>query len=693
MLGGGPAAIAAAFELSAPELAGRFEVTVYQPGWRLGGKCASGRNLAEGGRIEEHGLHVWFGFYDNSFAMIRAALDELDRPPEHPLGTLEQAFEGCDDLVMCDTDAGGPRHFHVTFPRNGHVPGSDHPLPDFWEITFTLCNWALRRWRSVRPPGAGAGGSRRGLGGETLLRLARRLAAGMRRSGRRTGAAERLVAALLTRFRDWLWERVVRTRCEQDARLRVFFTAFDTLATTIAGIVADGVLDRGWDVINDRDLCDWLVSHGAKEVTVGATPAQRAPLLRAVYDLAFAYPGGEISAADAAAGTAASNLLRLLFAYRGSVLYKMRAGMGDTVVAPMYELLRRRGVRFEFFHAATDLRLSPDGSSVEAIEIVRQAGVLGETYEPLIPVGALECWPSEPLWEQLEQGELLREQAIDFELDPNPLARSPHLLRHGESFDDVVLGVPVSALDGICSEIAGRHERFAAMLDASSTVATQSFQLWLTRPPSRLGWRYGANSVAETPDGRLSTWCDMTYLLDAEDHVPEEGIRGLAYFCGVLADSGPTGARAAAGVRDEARLFLERHLGSLWPGALTRDPGGSVQWTILADRQRRCGADRLEAQYWRANTTGSDRYVLTPAGSVSRRLASDESGVENLVLAGDWTRSGIDGGCVEAAVTSGMQAARALIGHDRPIRGESTTWLTDRAAAGATRSVGWGELP
>src|SRR2546425_4501635 len=42
VLGGGPAAITAAFELTAaPELRDRFEVTVYQLGWRLGGKCAS----------------------------------------------------------------------------------------------------------------------------------------------------------------------------------------------------------------------------------------------------------------------------------------------------------------------------------------------------------------------------------------------------------------------------------------------------------------------------------------------------------------------------------------------------------------------------------------------------------------------------------------------------------------------------
>jgi uncharacterized protein with NAD-binding domain and iron-sulfur cluster len=68
----------AAFELTRPELAGRFEVTVYQPGWRLGGKGASGRGLnGASRRIEEHGLHVWFGFYENAFAVMRDAYQEL----------------------------------------------------------------------------------------------------------------------------------------------------------------------------------------------------------------------------------------------------------------------------------------------------------------------------------------------------------------------------------------------------------------------------------------------------------------------------------------------------------------------------------------------------------------------------------------------------------------------------------------
>jgi len=44
--------------------------------------------------------------------------------------------------------------------------------------------------------------------------------------------------------------------------------------------------------------------------------------------------------------------------------------------------------------------------------------------------------------------------------------------------------------------------------------------------------------------------------------------------------------------------------------------------------------------------------------------------VSNLVLAGDWTDNGFNAGCLEAAITSGRMAARAVIGGQYPIYGE-----------------------
>jgi len=56
VLGGGMGAMSAALALTEVDPKGeKYEITVHQLGWRLGGKTASGRNPKYGQRIEEHG--------------------------------------------------------------------------------------------------------------------------------------------------------------------------------------------------------------------------------------------------------------------------------------------------------------------------------------------------------------------------------------------------------------------------------------------------------------------------------------------------------------------------------------------------------------------------------------------------------------------------------------------------------------
>jgi uncharacterized protein with NAD-binding domain and iron-sulfur cluster len=68
VLGGGPSALSTAYWLTSdPALRERYEIAVYQMGWRLGGKRASGRRCEESddpvggcgdghGRIEEQSI-------------------------------------------------------------------------------------------------------------------------------------------------------------------------------------------------------------------------------------------------------------------------------------------------------------------------------------------------------------------------------------------------------------------------------------------------------------------------------------------------------------------------------------------------------------------------------------------------------------------------------------------------------------
>ena len=102
--------------------------------------------------------------------------------------------------------------------------------------------------------------------------------------------------------------------------------------------------------------------------------------------------------------------------------------------------------------------------------------------------------------------------------------------------------------------------------------------------------------------------------------------------------------------------------------------GGSFDWSTLVDRDGRTGPARFDAQYWRANTSPWERYVLTPAGSVEHRLPSGDSGFENLVLAGDWTDNGINGSCGTSDLGDGRRA-RAVTGEAREVPGKSMTWL------------------
>src|SRR5262245_16896578 len=98
------AGMAAAWRLSEPGWQQEFEsITVYQRGWRLGGKGASSRG--DNGRIEEHGLHVWIGSYENAFTLIRECYTELDRAttdPSVPVQTWDQAFIPANDVGATD---------------------------------------------------------------------------------------------------------------------------------------------------------------------------------------------------------------------------------------------------------------------------------------------------------------------------------------------------------------------------------------------------------------------------------------------------------------------------------------------------------------------------------------------------------------------------------------------------------------
>src|SRR5580658_3446577 len=101
---------------------GRYQVTVYQMGWRLGGKGASGRGAS--GRIEEHGLHLWMGFYENAFRLMRDCYAERRAAfPNCRFADWRDAFKPAPDVCVTDRTPAGWAFWLAHFPPGPGEPG------------------------------------------------------------------------------------------------------------------------------------------------------------------------------------------------------------------------------------------------------------------------------------------------------------------------------------------------------------------------------------------------------------------------------------------------------------------------------------------------------------------------------------------------------------------------------------------
>ena len=345
----------------------------------------------------------------------------------------------------------------------------------------------------------------------------------------------------------------------------------------------------------------------------------------------------------------------------------MTAGMGDVIIAPIYQVLRRRGVRFEFFSRVDALHLDAQHQAVESITVGRQARLadgVGE-YEPLVRIKGLPVFPKHPRYEQLQADGGLDDLESHFGARHDVETR---VLRRGQDFDQVVLAASLGMVELVAAELVADRPEWREMTTHVRTVATQAFQLWLTPAESELGW----NRPGVTTSGYVSpfdTWASMPQTLWAENWPSSSEPRTVAYFCGALDAEWPPAddpqdyvRRCRERVYANAIDYLDHHLGLYLPGAVTE---GGFCWGLLAGAGKLRGAAALQTQHVSVNIDPSDRYVLSVPGSDKYRLRPDESGYDNLVLAGDGTDCGINAGCIEAAVMSGLQAANALLGHGR----------------------------
>ncbi|MEM1007716.1 MAG: hypothetical protein AAGJ35_01810, partial [Myxococcota bacterium] len=496
--------------------------------------------------------------------------------------------------------------------------------------------------------------------------------------------------------------------------LRVFFEACELILASCVGIVRDKIWKHGWDVIDHLEWMDWLEQHGAPRTLQDTIP------MRAMYHFSFAFPLGKTDRPRASAAVMMRILTRLWFDYRGAVLYKMQGGMGDVVFAPLFEVLKHRGVRFRFFSKVKALLPSKHGRFVDQIVIGKQVQLLEtsedagqvqlqkasehakpdtrttlpyNTYQPLFSVRGQPCWPSEPLWSQIQDGAKIAEhlQRTQTHLESywcDQQVGEDITLRRGIDFDQVISGIPLEALKFVAPALLEQKPAFKTMVYANQSVETAAMQLWM-RPTGRsLGWSpTGAVITGERPP--FDSMIEMTHLLPHEQWEGEEVPQSLFYFCGVprspsrvpLQDlSYPS--RKCRMIEHAAQKMLRLWSGRFWSKLSPKSQERTMDWSLLYTAQETSQEthseedlepsklEPLAQQYIRINADPSERYNIALPGGATTRLATDESGYTNLWLVGDGIRTGMNYGCIESAVISGLQASRSRIGTPNIIPGE-----------------------
>ncbi|MCZ8140174.1 MAG: NAD(P)-binding protein [Acetobacteraceae bacterium] len=710
ILGGGIGGLTTAYYLSrTPELRDRFDVTVHQMGWKLGGKISSGRD--ELGRNLEHGLHIWFGCYDNAFRMLQEIYARHEPPPGSPFRTWRDVVSA-QDFTPIGVRIGEKWGFaSIEWPRNDATPGEARLFPTLSEMFTQIINAALilieRSWLGNPPttlpqqndllarllqlvetgkePADKAtakdllGSLKEGsLSGNALARL---LHGSMKTLGAGAVNPDRQILHDLAEMTRHLRDGILTSeagKLTDEATATIFREAFHIGLTLIAGALLDVILeDKPLEALDDIEFRAWLLKHHADPTIVA-----QSSVVRALYDTAFFYEDGDPAKPTVGAGCAIGVILRLVATYKGSMAWELQGGMGDVFIAPLYQRLLEQGVHFEFFSKVTEITPAADRNAIASVNVIKQAEML-PGYALLKRFDGIDCWLAEPDWAHLKDGERLKAAGVDFEshwcAEPPVATRTLH---RGADFDDVVLAMPVGTWKklndeaGPCDALLARGGPFADFTTALGIVPTIAVQLWTSVDAKTMGWVGTRPAVVAGPEP-ICVWADMSQVLRTETPMVPPAL-GLHYLCGTYptqlyarpSRETDTPAIAEAEVKAMALKFLQRDAGSYWPLSVAAQ---DFHWSFLADPSGGEGKARLAAQYIRANIDPSECCVRSDVGTTKFRLHPDETGFDGLWLAGESTRNGFNATCVEATVMSGMAAANRIgglgldiVGYDFP---------------------------
>lgn len=753
ILGGGPGSLSVAWQLSSiPNWQDYYEITVYQKGWRLGGKCASGVTETHNLSLE-HGIHVFLGWYNNSFSMVKGAYDEVAKhqlAPKSPFKRWEDAFSPGSRFLIPEysPQKGKWVHWALSFPNNDLVPG-DGPGPSLTQNFFSFLTMGLelllqpvdfpapgyykiRDWiieklcpqeaQSIRNHLQNAAPSQFI---EGLLRqsfsflksvfpsnagtMAMNLMSSMDRLRNSSeGDAASTIQQIIRLLLDFL-EKIANSVGNLtfiDEKLRRIMIMWQLGIVIVKGILEDtydpttGEIDV--NKINNLDFRAWLKKHGAGQMVLYSG------FLRLFYEATFSFHDGYSNEpGKMAAGTALGGFLVSTFSYKGAYYYGMKPGTGPALISPIYLALKQRGVQFHFFNDIQQIHYHA-GEEIEKITVGIQATMKGsdssEGYDPIKWVNGVPCWPTQPLFSQLEQENALRQgikdgKNYDLESPWNEWGTVETIeLKKGKDFDLIALGIPIGVIKTICSEIIEekepRSKAWADMVAGIGTVQTQSVQLWLKPGMKELGLDKKAYGFPDSEYVNAETYANpLSSFMDSSPCLPFETwqdaserpatsilINGPMQDAAIIPpfDQHDFPQTQRQRVEATAQQWLTDYWAFYWPKSTSVEDPTGLDFNLLVDtgtdiRQEPVegepeGLRKFRTQYFRANVSPSERFTLALPYDRQVRLKTDDSGWKNLFLAGDWIDNGVYYGNIESTVVSGGMCAQAIVDHTEGLK-------------------------
>lgn len=677
ILGGGVSALTSAFYLaSRPGAAEMYDITVYSIGWRLGGKCATGRNPDFGMRIEEHGIHGFLGCYYNTLSMMTECYDMLGRPPGQPLATFQEAFYPVDSILCWEFRNYGWVNWPLHLPRNALEPWDPASMPTLQHWIAAIIKF-FNHFADHHPAGATFVESiQLKAAGAMLKGLSAHMEAMMHGDA---GPLQKGIEQFLDVFKASAESLIVN-----NDPLRHLYITIDYFLTMLRGILADDVLNKGFDFLDDENFSDWFARHGGSMLMISSPLSLNTP------NLSYQYPDGDTTRPPAMAAGAYLHWTLREFAYLGSFGWLFAAGTGDTVVAPLYQVLKRLGVKFELFHKVREITATSDGKGIDEVVFDIQATLKDPAagYEPLIelPLKAyggktLPVWPDRPRYDQLVQGEAMKAAKVDLESYWTPWKPvAEKRLKVGRDADTVICAISIGALPILAPQLMQANPNWPPMVDKIKTVQTQTLQIWMNRTLKDMGLPFEYKNydrlIGATFVNPIDGVADFTDLIPVEDWPDDHMPKSLLYFSGAAPqyDVQPPFSdhdypvREKARVKAQAQQYLQACMGALLPKSTTNavnPPGDQIgfdfgQLVCLNDDATTLGVARLDQQFWKPNIDPTERYVTSPPGSTKYRLKAWESGFANLVIAGDWIYTGLNVGSFEGACMGGKLAVHVV---------------------------------